>query len=304
MVFERNPYYGGDRTANPDRIVWTIEPDHATRIRATERNENDFTPLVFYSDAVVDDLVERYGLNRPGGQVLRLPTLTNYMFAFNTRSPAFKGRHGAAQEGDQLRARQAGAHRSARLPGSRRTDRALPASLGDKSRLYSIGGPDPITARRWLARAPQRPKTLTLYTANLPYSIANAKVFAANLRQLDIDVRIEYFSFLTRLERLRTKGEPWDVGWIPWSACYADPAGALLPLLSDTRYAGRINAANRVTGTARAKAWSGLEAELMRNDPPVAAYANSTALILLSRSFGCFRWVPGYEFDLAAACKK
>ena len=42
----------------------------------------------------------------------------------------------------------------------------------------------------------------------------------------------------------------------------------------------------------------------MRNDPPVAAYADITARILVSRSFGCFNSLQGYEIDLAAACKK
>jgi ABC-type oligopeptide transport system substrate-binding subunit len=41
-----------------------------------------------YPDAVVRDLEERYGLR---GQFRRMPTLSNFMFAFNTRSPAFKG---------------------------------------------------------------------------------------------------------------------------------------------------------------------------------------------------------------------
>ena len=80
--------------------------------------------------------------------------------------------------------------------------------------------------------------------------------------------------------------------------------GFLLPLLNDTRYERRIVAANRVTGKARAKLWANLEADLMRNDPPVAVYADATALILVSRSFGCLSWVPGYDLDLVAACKK
>ena len=59
------PTTAGDRTANPDRIVWTIEPDAAERIRATEQNENDFTPVFNYPDAVVRDLEDKYGINRP-----------------------------------------------------------------------------------------------------------------------------------------------------------------------------------------------------------------------------------------------
>ena len=41
----------------------------------------------------------------------------------------------------------------------------------------------------------------------------------------------------------------------------------------------------------------------MRNDPPVATYADATALVLISRNLGCLRSLPQYEFDLAAACK-
>ena len=150
----------------------------------------------------------------------------------------------------------------------------------------------------------QPPKTITLYTATFPFSVANAKEFRSNLRQLDIDVDVKYFSFLTLLEKLVTKGEPWDVATLSWGTFYPGPAGALLPLVNDTRYEPRIVAANRVTGKARAKSWAKLEADLMRNDPPVAVYADATALILVSRSFGCLRWVPGYDLDLAAACKK
>ena len=101
-----------------------------------------------------------------------------------------------------------------------------------------------------------------------------------------------------------TEGEPWDVVWLPWGAFYPDPAGFLLPLLNDTRYEPRIEKANRLTGEARAKSWAKLEADLMRNDPPAAVYSDSMGLVLTSRSFGCFHWVPGFELDLGAVCLK
>ena len=307
MVLERNPYYGGDRTANPDRIVWTIETDATERIRATERNANDFTPVFgFYSDAVVRDLEEKYGINRPGGQFHRLPTLSNHMFAFNTRwSPAFKGAGTAPlrKSINYVLDRPALTRAHGYLSG-RRTDRLLPAALSEGRRFYPIGGPDPITARRWLAEARPRPKTLTLYTASFPFSVATAVVFRSNLRQLDIDVDVKVFSFPTLLEKLVTEGEPWDVVWLPWGAFYPGPAGFLLPLLNDTRYEPRIEAANRLTGEARAKSWAKLEADLMRNDPPAAVYADSMGLVLTSRNFGCFHWVPGFELDLGAVCLK
>jgi ABC-type oligopeptide transport system substrate-binding subunit len=306
MVLERNPYYGGNRTANPNRIIWTIEPDHAERLRATERNENDFTAVFSYPDAVVRDLENRYGVNRSGGQLLRVPSITSFMFAFNTRSAAFKGAATApVRKGINYALDRSALARSHGLLAAKRSDRLLPPDLSEGRRIYPIVRPAPKVARKWLSSAKQPPpKTITLYTANFAYSIANAQFFKSNLRTLDIDVRIEYFSFPELLARLIKPGEPWDVAWLPWSIWYADPAGFLLPLLNGTRYEARIDAANRVIGAARARTWAKLEADIMRNDPPVAVYAEATSLILLSKSFGCYRPVPGYDLDLAAACKK
>ena len=104
-------------------------------------------------------------------------------------------------------------------------------------------------------------------------------------------------------KKLNTPGEPWDVTVGGGSAQYPDPAGVLVPLLRDTRYEARANAANRVTdAAARAKSWAVLEADLMRNDPPVAVYGDWTPLVFVSRSYGCGRL--GYVLDLAAVCKK
>jgi ABC-type transport system substrate-binding protein len=305
MVLERNPYYGGSRTANPNRIIWTIEVDGAERLRATERNENDFTPVFSYPDAIVRGLEDRYGLNRSGGQLLRVPSITSFMFAFNTRAPAFKGAATAPlRKAINYALDRSALARSHGLLAARRSDRLLPPDLSEGRRVYPTVRPAPVAARKWLARAKQPPKTLILYTANFAYSISNAQVFKSNLRALGIDVRIEYFSFPELLARLIKEGEQWDVAWLPWSTWYADPAGSLRPLLNGTRYEARLDAANRVTGAARARTWAKLEADIMRNDPPVAVYAEASGLILLSRSFGCYRPVPGYDVDLAAACKK
>ena len=306
IVLKRNPYYPhGIRTANPERIIWTIETDRAERVRATERNENDFTFLFAYPDAVVRDLVGKYGINQPGGQLLREPTLSKNMFAFNTRSPVFEGAGTAPLRKaiNYVLDRPALTRNHGFLAGSR-SDRLLPAALSESRRLYPIRGPDPVTGQRWLARAKSPPKTLTLYTTTFPDSVPNAQEFTRNLRQLGIEVDVKQFEFRALLGKLITRGEPWDVTWLPWQALYPDPGGFFLSLLRDTRYAARVDAANRLTGAARAKAWAELETDLMRNDPPAAVHADSMSLTLLSRSFGCYRWVPIYDVDLAAACKK
>ena len=268
---ERNRYYRGGRVANPDRIVWTIEPDRGERLRATEQDANDFVAVFDVPDAVVRNLVDKYGLNRPGGRFLRLPSLSNYLFAFNHDRPVFRGARQAPLRKainyalDRHALGRAHSHLSVR-----RTDRLLPAPLSRSRGLYPIGGADPIIARRWLARAGHRPQTLTLYTANFGFAVPTAHVFVANLKQLGIEVSVKYFDFFTLSTKLNTKGEPWDVAWLPWGAWYADPAGAILPLLRGTSYEARINATNRAMGAAaRAKSWTDVETDRCATTRPL-----------------------------------
>ena len=132
-------------------------------------------------------------------------------------------------------------------------------------------------------------------------------MLVSNLRQLDIEVEPKYFELELLIKKVK-RGEPWDVAWIPaGGSAYPDPAGAFAQLLRSTKVKleTRVNAVNRLTGAAaRAKAWAALEADVMRNDPPVAVYADFTPLALVSlRNFGCWSGADANP-DLAAICKK
>jgi ABC-type oligopeptide transport system substrate-binding subunit len=305
IVLERNRHYSGGRTAYPDRIIWTIDGDSYARLRAVEKGKYDYMHLFgFFPDSVIRDLVDAYGLNRPGGRLFRsFPTSSNFTFWFNPNRPAFQGAGQAPlRKAINFALDRPAVVRAGDYLGLRPSDRLLPASLGERPPLYPRGAPDPVTARAWLARAGQRPQSLKLYTATYPSTVGAALVFAANLRQLDIEVDVDEFDLPTLNRKLATKGEPWDVAWRPVGAPYPDPAGTLVPLLRDPRWEARINAANRLTAVARARALADLEADLMLNDPPVAVYAHWTPLTFVSRSFGCT--VPWVDLDLGAVCKK
>jgi ABC-type transport system substrate-binding protein len=309
IVLERNPFYRGGRIANPDRIVWTIEPNPTVRLRATEQGTNDYMLLFNTPDSVVRELVEKYGLNRPGGQVFRpsrsiaVAPLFKPGFRFNLDRPAFEGSGSAALRKAINYVIDRPALARTRPFAARRSDRLLPSALSESRRLYPLGGTDPVAARKWLARAGHRPPTFTLYTSNFSFAVAAAQVFAFNLRQLGIRVEVREFDFQTLPKKLSKPGEPWDIAEAGSGTRYPDPAGVFLPLLGGTPYEARAHAINRVVDdTARAKAWADLEADLMSNDPPVAAYADWTPLYFVSRHVGC--WRPGQWFDFAAVCKK
>jgi ABC-type oligopeptide transport system substrate-binding subunit len=145
-------------------------------------------------------------------------------------------------------------------------------------------------------------------------------VLAFDLRQLGIELEVKYFEAATLLEKISTRGEPFDIARNGWAADYADggsffsphldgrsiqPTGNLnVAYFDDPRTNARIDAVNKLTGEARRKAWEDLDGELMRNNPPWAPLYNSNSRAFVSESFGCFLYHPVYGVDIAAACKK
>jgi Bacterial extracellular solute-binding proteins, family 5 Middle len=309
IVLERNPYYRGARPANPDRIVWTITDatDYLERLEATEQGENDYVSLVSMPDAVVRGLIETYGVDRPGGRVIRdYPTPSSFGFLFNPHRRAFEGFGQAPlRKAINYALDRPALVRAHPYLTVRRSDRLLPAELSNRRPFYPLGGPNLVAAQRWLARTRKSPRTLHLYTWTFPvWPVRAAQVFALNLKPLGIEVKVHHFDLALLFKKLAAPGEPWDVAWRPLGAAYPDPAGALIPLLRGTRHEARLNAVNRLTGSARAKAWTALEADLMLNDPPVAAYAHFTPLAFVSRSnFDCWSGADAH-LDLGAVCKR
>jgi ABC-type transport system substrate-binding protein len=261
-------------------------------------------------------LADAHGINRPGGQFLVGPSLTTWYVAFNHNRPAFRGRQ-------QVPLKKAINHAVDRPSMSRafgyltgkRTDQLLPPALARRASIYPLGGADPVAARRWLARAPLRPRELVLYANNATVGVAIAQVLVFNLRQIGIEVDVKYFDTLALTEKAATPGEPYDLIYLGWAADYADGAAFFTPLLADRgrlsgtnfadpRVTARMKAAGRLTGDARRDAWADLDVDLMRDNPPWAPVTNTQAVTLVSRSVGCVVLHPVYDFDLAAACKK
>jgi ABC-type oligopeptide transport system substrate-binding subunit len=270
---------------------------------ATERGTNDFTPLFAWPGPVVRKLVEKYPV-KPGGRVIRdSVTLSSFSFRFNTARDAFKGagqkplRKAIVYALDRVALTRAFGYREGRA-----SDRLLPAALRESRQLDAVDGPNLASARKWLALA-KRPPTLTLYMPLYAWSLAVAEVLRSNLRPLRIDIEVEYYEISTQQARINKPGEEWDLAWSPQGAPYPDPAAALFPLVRETRYEARFNAANQVADrAARYRALAKLEADLMHNDPPVAVWADFTPLAFVSTRFDC--WGADSKLDLAAVCKK
>jgi oligopeptide transport system substrate-binding protein len=322
VVLERNPFYRGSRPANVDRVVLTagVGPEEC-RV-AVERNELDYCDGAGIPVADYAEIAAKYGINKKDGRFFFNPTFGTTYFAFNHDRPAFKGL-------GQIPLKQAinwALDRRALVGaldylGGKRTDQILPPAAARAASIYPLGG---VTERRLararalFAKAKVKPRSLILYSPT-PLG-AQAQFFRFNLKRLGIDVEIKYFPLAAMLEKVGTRGEPFDVMVIGWSPDYADPIGFFSTLdgnrikqsenvnfayFDRPRYNRAIERIDRLTGAARRTAWADLDVEMMRDDPPWAPFSNGVRRDFVSRSFGCFVFQPALgRPDVAAACKK
>ena len=315
LVLKRNTYYRGSRPANVDQIMWTFgEPAESCLTGVEEDRIDSCIPLL---PAAYRGVAEKYGINRPGGRFSVSPGLATEFVAFNHDRRAFRGP-------GQIPLKKAINHAIDRPAMARawgylagkRTDQMLPPAIARRTSIYPLEGADPATARKWLARARFKPTTLVLYASSSgPARVAMAQVLVFNLKQIGIDVEVKYFDTVTQLSKTATPGEPFDMIQFGWGGDYADAAAFFVPLLGpggshnavrldDPGFLRRIEAASRLTGEARRKAWADLDVDLMRDNPPWAPTVHAQRRTFVSRSVGCVLDHPVYGLDIAAVCKK
>ena len=324
IVLKRNPYYRGGRPANVDEVVWRTAVPRDACLAAVQQDLLDHCVHFSTPPAAWRPLAEQYGINK--GRLFRSPGVATFFLVFNHDRLAFQGRGQIPLKKAINFAidRPALTRPIGYLAGSR-TDQLLPPALGARAaeRIYPLEGSNIVAARRMLRQARFQPPKLVLYASNSSTQVTWAQSVAFDLGQLGIDVDVKYFDVGVLVERVQTRGEPFDLAFNGWAADYADGGGFLERILNgqglgpmgsignintsyfdDPQTNARIEAASRLTGEARRKAWADLDVYLMRNNPPVAPIVHSTTRAFVSKSFGCFSMHPFYGVDIAAACKK
>jgi ABC-type transport system substrate-binding protein len=311
LILRRNPYYHGPRSPKVQRIIYHFGA-FASQIRLQlEHGEADYgvvTPSAFAA------LAQRFKGDRRHLLVVQQPTVA--YLALNTERPLFK---------DNPRLRRAvnyALDRPAlvRLFGPRGaapTDEYLPPGFpGYEARhVYPIGAPDLIKARA-LARGHLRGGHAVLLACGTQDCAERAIVVADALGKIGLHVRIDTSPGQFTLAGVR--GTAFDIADVITRPDYGDPYGLVDKLLDGrviravgnsniSYYASpkvnrAIDAAQRLTGVARDRAYGRLGIEVARTDAPLAAYAVLNARVFVSTRVGCITYQPVYGLDLAGAC--
>ena len=318
LVLQRNPHYRGTRPRWADRVTIEIGGDIDATLKAVEEGRADVHAAELPFE-VRDPLAGRYGVNR--GRLFRIYGVVDYFLALNTSRPLFRGNVALRKAVNLALDRTAIAKAGPGWPRSHQpTDQILPHWMPGWSdeRIYPLGGPNLQRARSHAAGNLRGGKAV-LYTSQVPFLVDQANLIARQLSQIGLDVTVTPLAPAVLDARAGTPGAPYDMVLTRYFVQYPDPADPMVRLLGGAQarqpvgntnhayfdspvYDRRMAAANRLSGAARQKAFSELDATLMRDAAPWAPLYEGSTWLFLSNRVGCLKLHPVFRMDLAAMC--
>jgi YVTN family beta-propeller protein len=310
LVLKRNPNYHGPRPHRLDEIVYTIGIAPSKSVTRVEKGRADYVAGRLPNE-VDARLAARYGPGSTPQRYFVNPVLALGYLGLNTHRALFSSarmrravnyaidRRALARQGSPI----SGPGAFTTIP----TDQYLPSTMPgfERTSIYPLGG-DLRSARRL---AGGRRHTAVVYSCGAApdfFCGRQAQLIKQSLESIGMRVRVRTFPFPVMVARTLRKGEPWDIALLDWGADFVDPS-SFLDLLApsvDKRWRTRIEAAARLSGPTRYRAYGKLAVELARDAAPWVAYANGTARDFFSARMGCQVFQPAYGMDLGALCTR
>jgi ABC-type oligopeptide transport system substrate-binding subunit len=296
ITLKRNPHYKGGRAANADTIQVNIGNDVAVEFQNVEKGTSDYAsggiPATEWKN-----IVAKYGLNKKDGRVQVRPQLDIRYVALNHSRPLFKDNPNLAKAVNWAVDRQAFSAQGGYLYGKRTGQILPPGMLGYKPQgIYPLKvTANTIKQARKLAEGNLRGGKAVLWSSNAGTAPLQAQLIQYNLKQIGIDAEIK---LLPRAQQFTNAGNPqtatFDMTVERWGADYADPYdfvnilldGAQVTQPQHNNYA-YFNVAKYNKEMTAASLLTGLDGNMMRNNPPWAPLVNSNDRIFLSARVGC-----------------
>jgi ABC-type transport system substrate-binding protein len=303
LVLQRNAQYKGNRPANPDRIVVTVNTDQNQSLLQVRSGEADHdlggVPAVANAQ-----LADEFGVNKQRYFVNPL-TGTGYI-SLNTARPTF--RNVKARQAANFAVDRPALLRTRGKFGGARTDQILAPQLPGfkQTKIYPLTGAQPARAKELWS---QGGEVNFLHTTTAA-AVAYAQIAKYNLEQAGFSVNLKPQPFGVAINTMGTKGSEMDAFAIGWIADYFDPYDFINVLLDGTtiqdknnsnyayfnnaKYNKAMKAAAKLTGQARYTAYGNLDVDIMKNAAPWAPIFNYTSRDFISPRVENFIYHPVY----------
>ena len=313
LVLKRNPYYKGDRPANADTMVFTMNTNAQQTYLQVRSGQFATDPSGLDSPTAASGLAQEFGINK-GRFFVNTLLETDYL-ALNTSRPALssvnmrKAINYAIDRPALLRIRSSFA--------GKRTSQILPSGLAGGyygQHLFPIKGADLAKAK---TLAGGKCGDINLWYATGPTGTPQSQVVAYNLKQLGCNVTLKSFAGFAIYNAAGVKGAEYDMMFGGWNADYPDPYDFFHRLLDGTtihdannnnlayinnpKLNQMIGAANHLAGDARLKAFGKMDIYTMANLAPWAPIDNRNQRDFIAPNVGGYLFQPAYAaLDLGA----
>ena len=184
--------------------------------------------------------------------------------------------------------------------------------------IYPVGRPDVAKAKALLGGKAGK---VVMYTTNDQLGINTGQFVQANLKAIGLDVEVKPYTFAVLIDKTGTRGEPFDLMSIGWFADYPDPYEFINILLegrtiaaknnvnvsyfNDPVYQRKMDAAARLSGDARYRAYGNLDVDITRNRSPLVITNNQNVREFMSTKVGCANYSYAWGGpNIAMLCPK
>jgi peptide/nickel transport system substrate-binding protein len=322
IVLKKNPNYAGNRKRNVDEIDYNVGVEQNQSVLEIKQGKSDYV-----ADGIapgqIASLLRQYGPKSSAAQNGKQQYFVNPLLGFsylalNTGRANFSNakvrqavsyaidRPTLIKQGGPETGKPADQYLPPRMPGYKDVD------------IYPLEGPDLAKAKQLMKDSGVKtPFDAVIYTSTSSPGPETAEVVQSNLKPLGINVKIKQFERAVQFEKEGTKNEPFDIANEGWLADYADPYDFINILLSGENiqatgnvnfsyfnlpaYNKRMDDAARLSGQAREDAYARLDADIARNQAPLASWDYILNPDFFSARIGCQVWTA-YTMDLTQLC--
>jgi len=306
IVLKTNPFYKGNRPHRSDVIVLTMNTDPQQTYLQVSNGTYAADPSGLDNPAAAAQLQQQYGVNKSRFFVHPTPE-TDYV-ALNTQGSAFKS--AAVRKAVNYAIDRPALLRVRGVLGGTRTTTILPKSLTGgvyDQKLYPIAGAQSAKAKTIAGSACGN---VNLWYATGPVGTPQSGILKYNLSQMGCNVTTKSFVGYAIYTAAGVKGAPFDAMFAGWYQDYADGYdffhilldGRTLQASNNNNLAyfnqpsvdSKIDAANKLTGSARAKAWGSLDIYTMKNYAPWAPIDNRNVRDFVGPNTAGYQFSPAW----------
>jgi peptide/nickel transport system substrate-binding protein len=312
LVLKVNPYYKGDRPHRAAQIVFTMNTNPQNSLLQVSNGTYATNLGADWGASGASSLAKKYGINK--SRFFVHPAPATYYLALNTNRPPFNSVN--MRKAVNYAIDRPALARAFGFAGGKPTTAILPASMSggvEDTNPYPLDRPNLQKAK---SLAGGRCGNVNLWYANTPAVAAQSDILAYDLKQIGCNVTAKPFQGVAVFSAAGVKGAAYDAVFAGWYADYPDGYdffhialdGRTIRASNNNNLAyfnqpsvnRKIDAANALSGVARARAWGQLDNYTMTNYAPWAPIATQNSIDYIGPNVAGYRFVPTQGMDLGS----